>query len=157
MAPNPLDYFAIQNTISRYCFALDSKDFDLLKQVFTEDVDSIYPFGRGQIQGVQNVAAAIKKRLTHITSQHALTTQHIVIAADGKSAQVTTYFTGVHFGKGKWEGQEVTAWGKYVDTLILFPEGKENVLPGSSGQWLVSKREVGFIKRLGEEGVMDGE
>lgn len=93
---------------------------------------------------------------------------------------MTTYFTGVHFGKGKWEGascytsislsrhlltniahccigQEVTAWGKYVDTLTLFPDGQQNVLPGSSGQWLISKREVGFMKRLGEEGVMDGE
>lgn len=59
---------------------------------------------------------------------------------------------------GHWRiGQEVTAWGKYVDTLTLFPEGQQNVLPGSSGQWLISKREVGFMKRLGEEGVMDGE
>ncbi|KAK5117901.1 hypothetical protein LTR85_008675 [Meristemomyces frigidus] len=156
MPPNPLDYFAIQNTISRYCFALDTQDWELLKQVFTEDVDSVYPFG-GSIKGVQNVAAAIKKRLTPITSQHALTTQHIELAADGKSAKATTYFTGVHFGKGKWEAQEVTAWGKYVDTLTLFPDGKENLLPGSSGQWLISKREVGFMKRLGEEGVMDGE
>lgn len=66
MAPNPLDYFAIQNTISRYCFALDTKDFDLLNQVFTQDVDSVYPFG-GQIKGVQNVGAAIKKRYWHQT------------------------------------------------------------------------------------------
>lgn len=77
------------------------------------------------------------------------------MAADGKSAVATTYFTGIHFGKGKWEGKEVTAWGKYLDTLTLF-EGKEG-LPGASGQWLVSKREVVFMGRLGEEGVMDGE
>lgn len=59
--PNALDYFAIQNTISRYCFALDNKDFDSLRQVFTEDVDGKYPFG-GQIKGVQTLADAIKKR-----------------------------------------------------------------------------------------------
>ena len=58
---NPLDYVAIQNTLARYCLALDTKDFDLLKQVFTEDVDTFYPF-RGPIKGVENVAAAIKKR-----------------------------------------------------------------------------------------------
>lgn len=40
-------------------------------------------------------------RLEHITSQHALTTQIIEIAEDGKSAHTTTYFTGIHFGKGK--------------------------------------------------------
>ena len=58
---NPLDYVAIQNTLARYCLALDGKDFELLKQVFTADVDAIYPFG-GQIKGVEKVAAAIKKR-----------------------------------------------------------------------------------------------
>lgn len=56
-----MDYIAIQNTISTYCFALDNKDFESLRQVFTEDVDTIYPF-RGTIKGVQEVADAIKKR-----------------------------------------------------------------------------------------------
>ena len=61
MAPNPIDYFAIQNTISRYCFALDNKDWQLLRQVFTEDVDAHYPFG-GALKGVQPLADKIKER-----------------------------------------------------------------------------------------------
>jgi hypothetical protein len=61
MSGNPIDYFAIQNTIAKYCIALDEKDFDSLRQVFTEDVDTVYPF-RGSIKGVQEVADAIKKR-----------------------------------------------------------------------------------------------
>ncbi|KAK3678337.1 hypothetical protein LTR78_001634 [Recurvomyces mirabilis] len=154
MAPNAVDYIAIQNTISRYCIALDTKNFDLLKQVFTEDVDTVYPFG-GQRKGVQPIIDAISKRLSPVTHQHALTTQHIEIAADGKSAESTTYFTGIHFGKGKWDGKEVTAWGKYDDRLTLI-EGKQS-LPGASGQWFISRREVSFFGRLGEEGVMDGE
>lgn len=87
-----------------------------------------------------------------------MTTQHIEILKDGQSAKATTYFTGIHFGKGKWEGKEVTAWGKYVDELTLLP-GHEwsDRLPGASGQWRISKREVTFMGRLGEEGVMDGE
>ncbi|KAK4554559.1 hypothetical protein LTR86_008414 [Recurvomyces mirabilis] len=173
MAPNAVDYIAIQNTISRYCIALDNKNFDLLKQVFTEDVDTVYPFG-GQRKGVQPIIDAISKRslasedlitnrlpahtfcrLSPVTHQHALTTQHIEIAADGKSAESTTYFTGIHFGKGKWDGKEVTAWGKYDDRLTLI-EGKQS-LPGASGQWFISRREVSFFGRLGEESVMDGE
>jgi len=152
--PNPMDYFAIRNTISRYCIALDSKDFDLLHHVFAADVDAVYPFG-GQVKGAQKIADAIQKRLSPVTTQHALTTQHIEIDEDGKNAKATTYFTGIHFGTGKWEGKEVTAWGKYVDTLTL-SEGKGG-LPGASGLWLISRREVSFTKRLGEEGVMDGE
>ena len=84
-----------------------------------------------------------------------MTTQQIEISADGNTATATTYFTGIHFGKGKWQGKEVTAWGKYSDQLIL-TDGKES-LPGASGQWLISQREVVFMGRLGEEGVMDGE
>lgn len=95
------------------------------------------------------------KRLTPVVTQHALTTQTISISADGKSADAVTYFTGIHFGQGKWEGSEITAWGKYVDTLTLV-EGMES-LPGASGQWLISDRYVEFMGRRGEERVMEGE
>lgn len=63
MAPpaNPIDYFAIQNTLSRYCIALDTKDFGLLRQVFTGDVDGDYPFNNN-LKGLQSVASAIRKR-----------------------------------------------------------------------------------------------
>lgn len=94
------------------------------------------------------------KRLRPITSQHAITTQHIEVAEDGKTAKATSYFTGIHFGQGKWKGKEVTAWGRYVDELVLV-SGRS--VPGVDGQWLISSREVHFMGRLGEEGVMDGE
>lgn len=94
-------------------------------------------------------------RLAPVVTQHALTTQSISISTDGRSAEAVTYFTGIHFGQGKWEGKEITAWGKYVDVLILI-EAKES-LPGASGQWLIRRREVEFMGRLGEERVMEGE
>ncbi|RYP49837.1 hypothetical protein DL768_004529 [Monosporascus sp. mg162] len=140
----------ILNSARLYC---NSKDFGLLEQVLTKDVDAKFPFAA--VKGVRDVADAIQKRLVPVTSQHALTTQTISIAADGKSAEAVTYFTAIHFGQGKWKGKESTVWGKYVDTLILF-EGKES-LPGASGQWLISRREVVFMGRLGEERVMEGE
>ncbi|KAK5167121.1 uncharacterized protein LTR77_007851 [Saxophila tyrrhenica] len=155
MTVNPIDYIAIQNTIAKYCFALDEKNFDGLKDVFTEDVDTIYPF-RGTIKGVATVADAIKKRLTPVTTQHALTTQHIAIAENGRSANVTTYFTGIHFGQGKWSGSQRTAYGKYIDQLRCV-EGIAADVPGASGKWLIERREVLFMGELGEHGVMEGE
>jgi hypothetical protein len=89
-----------------------------------------------------------------VTTQHALTTQHIEITEDGKHAKATTYFTGIHFGQGKWKGQQVTAWGKYLDNLVCV-EDPDSTLPGSSGHWKIEKREVTFMGRLGEEGVME--
>lgn len=85
-------------------------------------------------------------RLAPVTTQHALTTQTIEIQEDGEAASAMTYFTGVHLGEGKWKGQLVTAYGIYNDELV-----KE------AGKWLVRKREVVFIGRVGEEGVMRGE
>lgn len=60
-SPNPIDYFAIQNTLSRYCIALDTKDFDLLEDVFTEDAAADYPFN-DNLKGPRQIAAAIQKR-----------------------------------------------------------------------------------------------
>lgn len=57
-----LDYFVIKNTLARYCFALDNKDFGLLSDVFTPDVDATYPFPGGNLKGVNAVASAISKR-----------------------------------------------------------------------------------------------
>jgi hypothetical protein len=97
-------------------------------------------------------------RLKPVTTQHALTTQHLVVNAT--SANATTYFTGVHLGRGKWEGQLVTAYGKYVDELICVPAAQTHnaeIEAGASGLWKISKRTVTFFGRVGEEGVMEGE
>lgn len=58
---NPIDYFAIQNTLSRYCIAIDTKDFASLEQIFTEDVDANYPWNEN-LKGVRNVANAVQER-----------------------------------------------------------------------------------------------
>lgn len=58
---NPIDYFAIQNTISQYCIALDTKNWSLLDSVFVQDVDAKYPFG-GAIKGVKPLADKIQDR-----------------------------------------------------------------------------------------------
>jgi hypothetical protein len=71
----------------------------------------------------------------------------------------------VHFGKDEWAGQTCTAYGKYVDELVLLEEsesetkgeGKEEVLAGSSGRWRVCKRKVEFMARIGEEGIFKRE
>ncbi|KAK8030043.1 hypothetical protein PG993_011334 [Apiospora rasikravindrae] len=189
---NPVDYNVIKNTIARYCIALDTKDWALLKTaVFTPDVQADFPFNR-DMRGVDAVSATIqgrsvrshvflasslslflrlplthpssrprwwkipeltpmgaKTRLKNIPTQHALTTQMVEIQPDGVTAKATTYFTGVHFGRGKWQGQHLTSWGSYVDTLVRDD--------GKPGNWLISKRTVLFTERLGEERVMEGE
>lgn len=87
-----------------------------------------------------------------MTTHHALSTQTIVIGEDGRTAEASTYFTGVHWGNGKHEGESFNAWGKYDDSLILI-EGK-GALPGSSGHWVIKKRKLEITKKTGNEGIM---
>lgn len=58
---NPLDTLAVQNTLSRYCEALDTKVFDLLDKVFTSETQADYPFN-SNLDGVDNIRAAIQNR-----------------------------------------------------------------------------------------------
>ncbi|KAI4722436.1 hypothetical protein E4T48_01334 [Aureobasidium sp. EXF-10727] len=157
---NPHDYNAIRNVISLYCLALDNKDWPLLERVFARDVVARYPFNDEPILGVDALSKRIQQRLKPVTTQHALTTQHLLL--DTVSAKATTYFTGVHLGRGKWTGQQVTAYGKYVDELICVSEEearntKTETEAGASGVWKIQSRTVTFFGRVGEEGVMEGE
>lgn len=112
---NPLDVLAIKNVVSRYCQALDSKDFEMLGEVFLPDVQANYPFNNN-MKSVNEVKNAIKNRysldpfsgrvfcqnltallsLGPVRTHHSLTTQTITFRPDARTAQVETYFQGVH-------------------------------------------------------------
>lgn len=58
--PDFHDYLAIKNLLSLYCVALDTKDFDLLHEVFTDHVEASYPFAN--TIGVEELALRISRR-----------------------------------------------------------------------------------------------
>ena len=60
-AANPLDHIAIQNVISRYCEALDTKMLSLLTKVFSPDVVADYPF-KSNMKGVDTIITTIQQR-----------------------------------------------------------------------------------------------
>ena len=59
--PTAHDHLAIQNTLSRYCIALDTKELDLLDSVFVPDVLANYPFNPN-LRGAEDVKRAVKDR-----------------------------------------------------------------------------------------------
>ncbi|USP79768.1 ubx domain-containing protein [Curvularia clavata] len=107
---NSLDVLAIKNVLSRYCQALDTKNFDMLNKVFDPDVEANYPFN-SSMKSLTEVQEAIKNRLGPIRTHHNLTTQTITFRSDGQTARVMTYFQGVHFGQGPHEGKMLSAYG----------------------------------------------
>jgi hypothetical protein len=62
---NSSDHLAIKNILSRYCDALDSKNFELLQSVFLHDVVADYPFSSDPFQGVEAVSKAIQNRYAY--------------------------------------------------------------------------------------------
>jgi hypothetical protein len=58
---NSFDHLAVKNVISRYCEALDLKEFELLKSVFTPEVVADYPFN-SDLRGVEAISNAIQNR-----------------------------------------------------------------------------------------------
>ncbi|KAH9860472.1 hypothetical protein J1614_011803 [Plenodomus biglobosus] len=153
---NPLDHIAIQNVISRYCEALDSKKFDDLENVFTPDVAADYPF-QSDLKGIEAVSAAIQKRLGPIRTHHSLTTQRITFDIGGESAYAVTYFQGAHFGQGQHEGKLLCAYGKYMDRLVVTKrdsDGDCEGVVGASGLWRIENRTVAFTQRVGDENIM---
>lgn len=152
---NPLDVLAIKNVVSRYCHALDSKDYELLNQVFDPDVEADYPFN-SNMKSLNEVKDAIKKRLGPVRTHHNLTTQTITFRSDAQTARVVTYFQGVHFGQGPHEGKMLCAYGKYTDNMVLQKAkgGDFEGVRGASGIWRIKDRTVTFTQRIGDEKIM---
>jgi len=56
------DYISIQNTLAIYPLAIDSKDFALLDQVFTDDVVADYSAPLNVLSGLTQVETVLQQR-----------------------------------------------------------------------------------------------
>ncbi|KAI1557616.1 SnoaL-4 domain containing protein [Pyrenophora tritici-repentis] len=122
---NPLDVLAIKNVVSRYCQALDTKDFDMLEEVFVPDVDADYPFN----SSMKNVK---ESRAGSHTSQPDDADHNLQIRCTNRTGgNVLSRYTRPH------EGKMLSAFGKYVDNMVLL-EAKNGDFEGYDGPILAS-------------------
>lgn len=90
--------------------------------------------------------------LGSIATHHSLTTQHISIDADGAHASAATHFIGAHFGRGEHDGKVLTAYGRYLDRLVCVGEAAQGEV---YRRWRIERRDVEFVKRIGDENIME--
>lgn len=66
------------------------------------------------------MAAALKSNLAAVDTQHTYGTQIVEITTPDEARSVS-YFTATHFGRGKYVGQLVYAYGQYqvCDLAVL--------------------------------------
>lgn len=111
---------SIRNTIAYYAIACDDKDWSLLDLVFTSDCIVQYPEPLGPINGLQALKETLEKTISHLSTQHALSTQVIRITSD-KTAVATTYITASHY----LAERSFVSMGKLEDELIKVEEEDE--------------------------------
>ena len=88
---------AINQTITRYCRALDWLDEELLRTCYTEDAYIDYGFYKGDVQGFYPVVMELEKQSLH--RYHFLS--NIAIEVNGETAEVECYgvATSTHDGE----------------------------------------------------------
>lgn len=120
------DRYDIEQVIFRWCEIVDTKDFDHLDDVFTDDAIGDYSETNGKVMnGLAPFVVHMKTNLGH--DSNCGVTQHNAsncrIALDGDGATSRTNFYAVHQGVRARAGDHYTCWGQYEDRWLRTPKG----------------------------------
>lgn len=128
------DMRAIEQVYVRYCEIVDTKIFDAMDEVFTEDATGDYTqaLGPGVISPNRaSLIASLHQNLGPMSNcgptHHNVGNFRISVAGDTARAKVHYY--AEHLGQRDYPGAQYSMWGQYDDELIRLPEG-----------WRISKR-----------------
>ena len=135
------DYREIESVLNLYTTALDTREFERLRDVFTPDALVSYPALDVQCDGVEAVIELVTGALAQCGStQHLL--GNVEIDVQGDQASASCYLQAIHLGLGDFEGEIYTVWGQYRDKLKKTASG-----------WRISYRELAYIHDSGDIGL----
>lgn len=138
------DRFSIIATLDRYAEALDTRDWDLLGQVFTKN--AIIDWGEWKQTGLAEVTTSIRSYLDGCgPSQHLLGNYRIEL--NGDQATSRHYCRVMHMGKGEHAGKTYETWIEYKDEL-------ERVGGAASNAWLSRRRDARAIMDQGDRSLL---
>ena len=82
------DRLEIQDVLTRYCYAVDDRNWDVYRQLFTSDAVIDDTVTGGVKSGVEEHIAYMKKALSKVVmSQHAISTILIEVNGDGATVR----------------------------------------------------------------------
>ena len=113
------DHTEIMQVLTRYAAAIDDRDFELLRDVFTADASIHYDVQGGTKLALPAMIGWLRDALARFrVTQHALALPRIDV--DGDTARSTTYVTALHVQTPRDGGDEASAilHGVYVDRWV---------------------------------------
>ena len=117
------DRLDIEDVLTRYAWALDSKQFDDLDQVFTPDAHIDYTSSGGEAGAYPDVKAWLAKVLPHFPAyQHLVTNKQITIDGDRATSRAEFYNPMV-MAKRDGTTSIFFVGGEYHDQLVRTPNG----------------------------------
>jgi 3-phenylpropionate/cinnamic acid dioxygenase small subunit len=117
------DRLDIEAVLTRYAWALDSKQFDELDQVFTPDAHIDYTSSGGEAGAYPDVKAWLAKVLPHFPAyQHLVTNKQITIDGDHATSRAEFYNPMV-MAQRDGTTSIFFVGGEYHDQLTRTPNG----------------------------------
>lgn len=119
MAEIVSDFQAIVDVTIAYAWAIDSKDWRALDEVFMDDATAEMPHA---LSGRDNIVARIARTLEPLSmSQHIVSNHQVEV--NGDSATCRCYLQAQHVRKIDGTRQNYLVGGSYVDQLVRTGDG----------------------------------
>ncbi len=114
------DELAITGLAARYCWALDSGEYDSLRDVFTADAYAV--LGETECVGVEAIIGRVSSALGHLDASQHLVGSHLV-EIDGDVARHRCSLQAQHILQGTDGGDLWMVAGTYEDQVVRGPHG----------------------------------
>jgi ketosteroid isomerase-like protein len=116
-----LDEREIHRVATRYCRALDTKDWALLDEVFLADATAMLG-STTMLTGIEDIRGRIRSALQHLDDSQHLVGNH-EIAVDGDVATHRCYLQAQHVREAAVGGPNYMVAGRYEDRLARTDAG----------------------------------
>jgi uncharacterized protein (TIGR02246 family) len=141
----PPDRAEIDDLLARYCFAIDLRDWDGLREVFAPD--AVITYSGPQVRtGINEIVAFFRAAVGTATTQHLLHTSR-VWATGPDTAEGLSHVTAHHVGHDvvlpATEAATYTVTGTYDDRFTHTPVG-----------WRIARRTLSLLTRAGDPAIL---
>jgi ketosteroid isomerase-like protein len=138
------DRAAIVDAVIAYSTAIDTRDWQALGALFTDDGCWEYPGSGERLFGPDAIVASISSRLGRFDATHHLNGNHSAVVR-GDEAEHTCYYQAQHVRHGLPDGEKFLVGGRYTDQLRRTLDG-----------WRFTRRTIISVWTEGNPAVITG-